>query len=191
MERVFVRSWRALALRGAVSLAFGVVALAWPAVTLSGLVIFFGAYALIDGFIALGAAARPDVTSPRIPVLVLEAMFGIGIGMAALLWTGMTAIILIWLVGLWAIVTGVLEVVLAAKLRGKVPGDTMLAIAGLGSLAAGLLMVVWPQTTALVFVVLLGGYALFFGTSMVVLALRLRQVMALPAPRHHSPHALS
>jgi len=191
VERVFVRSWRALALRGAVSLAFGVVALAWPAVTLSGLVIFFGAYALIDGFIALGAAARPDVTSPRIPVLVLEAMFGIGIGMAALLWTGMTAIILIWLVGLWAIVTGVLEVVLAAKLRGKVPGDTMLAIAGLGSLAAGLLMVVWPQTTALVFVVLLGGYALFFGTSMVVLALRLRQVMALPAPRHHSPHALS
>lgn len=191
MERVFVRSWRALALRGAVSLAFGVVALAWPAITLSGLVIFFGAYALLDGFIALGAAARPDVTSPRIPVLVLEAMFGIGIGMAALLWTGMTAIILVWLVGLWAIVTGVLEVMLAAKLRGKVPGDTMLAIAGLGSLAAGLLMVVWPQTTALVFVVLLGGYALFFGTSMVVLALRLRQVMALPTPRHHSPHALS
>jgi uncharacterized membrane protein HdeD (DUF308 family) len=178
VEKVLVRSWRALALRGVVSLAFGVIALVWPGAMLGGVVIFFGAYALLDGFLSLGTATRPGVAT-GIHWLVIEALLSIGVGVAALLWTSMTTIVLVLLVGFWAFATGVIEIILARRLWGKIPGDSLLAVAGAGSLLAGSLMILWPHTSALVLVVLLGGYSVFFGTTMIALALRLRRVTAV------------
>jgi uncharacterized membrane protein HdeD (DUF308 family) len=176
VEKVFARSWRTLGLRGVVSLVFGVIALVRPSFMLTGLVLFFGVYAFLDGLMSLGTALRHGVKT-RIHLLVLEAVIGLGAGIAALIWTNMTTVVLVMVVGFWAIATGVLEAILAQRLWGKIPGDSLLALAGLGSIVAGVLMTVWPRATALVLTGLLGGYAVFFGTTLIALALRLRQVM--------------
>jgi uncharacterized membrane protein HdeD (DUF308 family) len=179
VERIFVRSWRALALRGIVSIAFGVGALIGPQIMLTTLVLVFGAYALLDGFLALAAATKPDA-STRVSLLTAEAFFGIGVGMAALLWTQMSMLILAALIGVWTLVTGTLELSLAVRLRGKIPGNALLVLAGATSSVVGVVLVLWPRMSALAIVILVGSYALIEGTTMLALALRLRQEFSLP-----------
>lgn len=183
MEIVFIRSWREIAVRGVVSLLFGVVAVVWPAITLTALVLLFGMYSLADGVLALLAATRRGERA-RAPLLVLEAVVGVGVGLAALLWPSMTTWALVALIGSWAILTGLLEVGIALRLRRVVPGELLLGLAGGLSIAFGILVLFSPQTSAFAIVVLLGGYALFFGTSMVALAFRLRKHAPSIAAHH-------
>jgi uncharacterized membrane protein HdeD (DUF308 family) len=173
VEIVFVRSYRALAVRGVVSVVFGAFALLWPSITLTALVLVFGMYALADGILALMAATRRGERA-RAPLLVFEAFIGIGAGLAAILWTSMTTLVLVMLIGLWAIVTGALEIAISIRLRHVVPGALLLALAGGLSVVFGMLMFLGPDTSPFVLVALLGGYALFFGASLLALAVRLR-----------------
>ncbi len=168
---------------------FGAVAVLWPAITLTALVLLFGIYSLADGVLALALATRRGERT-RAPLLAFEAFIGIGVGLAALLWTSMTTLALVALIGAWAIVTGLLEIATAIRLRRVVPGELLLALAGGLSVMFGLLMLLGPHISAFVIVVLLGCYALFFGASMLALALRLRRRASSPfihvrlRPRH-------
>jgi uncharacterized membrane protein HdeD (DUF308 family) len=174
VEIVVVRSWRALVPRGIIAILFGLVAFLWPSITLSALVLLFGAYALLDGVLALAAG-----THRRAWMLLLEGLLGVGIGLAAFFWTGFTTVVLVDLIALWAIATGLLELVAAVHLRREVPGELMLGMAGCASILLGVLMMAWPRLSAFVIVTLLGFYALFFGSTMLMLALRLRKLADL------------
>jgi uncharacterized membrane protein HdeD (DUF308 family) len=174
VEIVVVRSWRSLVPRGVIAILFGIVAFLWPSITLSALVLLFGAYSLLDGVLALASG-----THRRAWMLLLEGLIGVGVGLAAFLWTGFTTIVLVNLIALWAIATGVLELVAAVHLRREVPGELLLGFAGSASIVLGLLMIAWPRLSAFVIVTLLGFYALFFGSTMLMLALRLRSLTRL------------
>jgi uncharacterized membrane protein HdeD (DUF308 family) len=187
MEIIIVRNWKTLALRGLAGVLFGLVAFLWPSITLVALVLLFGGYAIADGVLAITAAIRPE-PGAQVWILVLEGLFGIGVGLGACVWTGMTAVVLVDFVALWAIVTGILELALAARLRREIPGELLMGIAGATSVLLGIVMLVWPKGSALVIVILLGGYALFFGATMVALAFRLRRWGArFEAPPRHNP----
>ena len=174
MEIFFVRSWKPLALRGLVGLLFGVTAFLWPSITLTGLVLLFGGYALVDGVLAITAAPRQRARE-HVWALVLEGLVGVGIGLAAFLWTGATALVLVRMIALWAILTGALEISLAIQLRREIPGEFLLGLAGGASLLLGVLMLLWPAASAFVIVILLGCYAIVFGASILALAFRLRR----------------
>lgn len=179
MEIVIVRNWSALVFRGVVAILFGLVAFLWPSITLSALVLLFGAYALLDGVLALAAGSHR-----RAWMLLLEGLLGVGIGLAAFLWTGFTTVVLVDLIALWALATGVLELVAAVHLRREVPGELLLGVAGSASILLGVLMIAWPRLSAFVIVTLLGLYALFFGSAMLILALRLRALTRLEDAGH-------
>ena len=185
MELFFVRSWKPLAFRGLVGLLFGTVTFLWPSITLAGLVLLFGAYALVDGALAITAATR-QTTPQHVWTLVIEGLVGVGIGLAAFLWTGATVLILVRLIALWAILTGVLEIALAIRLRREIPGEFLLGLAGGVSLLLGVLMLLWPAANAFVIVILLGCYALFFGASMLALALRMRRLTSQSETFRHA-----
>lgn len=172
---MFVRSWRALGLRGLASVTFGLLALVWPQITLVTVVILFGTYVLVDAVLTLAASARPSGRH-RFSLLSLEAFVGIVVGMAALMWPTMTAVILVVLGGAWAIITGAVEIALGFGLRRHVPHAWLLGLAGGVSVGVGLLMIAWPTITGVVFVSLFGAYALLFGAVMLALALRLRRL---------------
>jgi uncharacterized membrane protein HdeD (DUF308 family) len=177
MLEVLSRYWWAVALRGAFAVLFGLVALIWPGITIIVLVALFGAYCLVDGLIALGTAVfgGPEPMGRR-PWLIFEGIAGVLAGIVTFAWPGITTLALLWLIAFWALVTGIMEIVVAIRLRREIQGEWLLIVGGGLSVLFGLLLVVWPASGAVALVTLIAIYALIFGVALVVLGLRLRRV---------------
>src|ERR1041385_4899262 len=101
------RHWWALALRGLAAIALGILAFAVPGMTLGALVLLFGAYALVDGVLAIVSAVRSG--GAHLWYLLLQGVVGILAGVATFTWPGLTALVLLFIIASWAVVTGLLE----------------------------------------------------------------------------------
>ncbi|WP_046470792.1 HdeD family acid-resistance protein [Allosalinactinospora lopnorensis] len=167
------RHWWVLTVRGAAAIIFGLLAVIWPGITLIALTIVFGVYALADGVLAAVSAIRVR-NGNRLP-LALEAVFGLGFGAVALVWPGVTVIVLIVLIGAWAFVTGIFEIITAVRLREEIEGEWLLILAGALSVFFGLLVWFWPTTAAVAVAWIIGIYAIVFGAVLVMLSLRVRR----------------
>jgi uncharacterized membrane protein HdeD (DUF308 family) len=172
------RNWWALAIRGAAAIIFGLLTFVMPGVTLAVLVLLFGAYAIVDGIFNLIAAFRsPHDERPRW-LLALEGLVSIGAGIVTFAMPGLTALVLVYIIAIWAIVTGVLEIVAAIRLRDVIRNEWWLVASGVLSVIFGLLLVVAPGAGALALVFWIGAYAIIFGALLVGLAFRLRREQA-------------
>lgn len=179
-----VENRRPLMLRGLAGIAFGLMAFFLPFVTLAGLVLMFGAYAFLDGALAIAAAVHPR-RDRRHLFLLLEGIIGIGIGVTSVLWTGATALALVSLVAFWAVVTGLLEIAMAAHAGAGFPGRRYLFAVGIVSLVFGVSVILFPAAGALGIVLLLGAYAMTFGVTLLLLAWDLRRLAKRsPEPMH-------
>ena len=183
--QTLVANWWALALRGLIGVVFGLLAIASPGLTLTALVLLYGAYAFLDGVLALVAAVRAAERHGRWGWLALEGLAGIGAGIVTFAWPGITAIVLLYLIAAWALVTGILEIAAAVRLRSEIKGEWALVLAGVASVVFGVLLFLYPSAGALAVVWLIGAYALLFGLLMLVLAFRLRGHG--PAPARNVP----
>jgi uncharacterized membrane protein HdeD (DUF308 family) len=171
------RYWWAVTLRGALAVVFGVIALIWPDITLHALVLLYGFYALVDGLLALAALViGGNMVRDRRGWLIVEGVAGIGAGVVAFLWPGITALVLLYLIAAWAIATGVLEVVVAIWLRRELRGEWLLALSGIVSVVFGVFLIVRPGEGAIAVVWLIGVFAILFGVALVGLGLRLRRL---------------
>jgi uncharacterized membrane protein HdeD (DUF308 family) len=174
MLLVLRNNWWALALRGVAALIFGLAAILVPDITLLGLVMLFGAYAIVDGIFAIIAAFSTSRESARWWMLPVEGVFGIAAGALAFLLPGITALVLLYLIAFWAIVTGIFEIAAAIRLRKEITGEWMMAVSGAASILFGLLLILFPGVGALAVVMWIGAYALIFGALLLALAIRLR-----------------
>jgi len=174
MTGVLARNWWALALRGLLAVVFGLLAFALPGLTLAALVILFGAYALVDGIFALVAAVRAAEAHERWWLFVLEGIAGIAAGLITFAWPGITALVLLYLIAWWAIITGIFEIAAAIRLRKEITGEFWLALGGAASVIFGLILLFRPGVGALAVIWLIGTYALVFGLLLVMLGFRLR-----------------
>src|SRR5438132_28539 len=129
------RNWWLLALRGLAAVIFGVLAFAWPGATLITLVWLFGAFALVNGILSLAVAVKAPKGYPRFGSLILGGLLGILAGLLAFVMPGITAIGLLILIACWAMVTGILEIVAAIKLRKLINNEWLLVLAGIASFA--------------------------------------------------------
>jgi len=156
------------------AILFGIAAFVWPGITLVALVLLFGAYALVDGIFAViaGVAARRE--QERWWMMILEGVAGIVIGVLTFLYPGITALVLLYFIAAWSIVTGAFEIAAAIRLRREIEGEWLLGLAGFASLLFGVLLVILPGPGALALIWLIGSYALIFGVLMLILAFRLR-----------------
>jgi uncharacterized membrane protein HdeD (DUF308 family) len=192
MRIVLATNWWALVLRGLVGILMGVLTFVWPGVTLAALVIVFGAYALVDGIFVLVAAVRAAKSHERWGALMVSGLAGIGAGVLTMLWPAITALALVYLIAAWAIVTGVLEIMAAVRLRRVIQGEWLLALSGIASLVFGVLMIIAPLPGALVIALWVGAYAFVSGVVLVTLGFKLRSWgrrhiaggTAVPLPAH-------
>jgi uncharacterized membrane protein HdeD (DUF308 family) len=174
MLDVLARNWWALALRGLFAILFGLVAFLFPGITLEVLILLFAAYAAVDGVFAIIAGVRAAERHERWGALVLEGLIGIAAAAVAIAWPALTLIALVYIIAAWAIVSGVVLLAAATRLR-PLHGEWLLAINGIISILLGVMLFVSPIAGAIVLAWWIGAYALFFGVMLIVLAFRLRR----------------
>jgi len=179
------RNWWMLAVRGATAIVFGLLTLLMPGVSLAALILLFGSYALVDGIFNVVAAIRRRSGESPWWALLLEGLVSIGAGIVTFAMPGLTAIVLLYVIAAWAVVTGVLEVVAAVRLRKQITGEWWLGASGALSVIFGVLLMIWPGPGALALVMWIGAYAVVFGGLLVGLAFRIRGLRdaARPAVR--------
>ena len=173
------RYWWLLALRGAAAIIFGILAFVLPQLTVGILVILFGAYVIVDGISSLISGFSHRETNNRWWVTVLEGVVSIAAGIFAFFYPGITAFVLLYVIAAWAILTGVLEIVAAIRLREEMEGEWILGLTGAASLLFGILLFVFPGSGVLAVIWLIAAYSILFGILMVYLSLKLREVNSL------------
>ena len=169
-------NWWVILLRGIVGVVFAVLAFASPGATLLALVFVWGAYAIIDGAFALYLTYLAARQQRRWWPYLLEGLVGIGAGIVAFGWPGITALALLYLIAAWAIVTGIVEIIAAVDLRKQIQNEWLLGLAGVFSIIFGILVAAQPNAGAVAVVWTVGAYALFFGITLIVLAFRVRNM---------------
>jgi uncharacterized membrane protein HdeD (DUF308 family) len=183
-----VRNWWLIALRGVAAVLFGLCTFFAPEISLTALVLLFGAYALVDGVFAIAAALRGRGSNETWWLLILEGIAGIATGIVTALWPGITALALLYVIAIWAVITGGLEIAAAVRLRKVITHEWLLGLAGLASIVFGALLLLFPGPGALAVVFWIGAYALVSGSLLLALGIRLR-LWQRPQARRHAAHA--
>lgn len=170
------QNWWIPVVRGVFAVIFGAIALLAPALALTALVVVFGAYALIDGAMAIYSGYQGRHVHEHWWITVIEGVFGVIAGIAALLLPVFVGLTLLIVIGFWAIATGVMEVVLAFHLRKEIEDEVYLGIAGILSVLFGLFVIIFPLGGVLAIAWLIGLYSILFGGFMIALGLRLHNM---------------
>jgi uncharacterized membrane protein HdeD (DUF308 family) len=168
-----VKNWWLIALRGALALVFGIIAIALPVATILALLILFAAYMLVDSAFSFVAAYRAARSGGRWGLLTVQGLASLVACVIALIWPGITVAAFVLLVGAWTIVTGCLLLAAAVGADNN-HGRLWFGLSGVVSMLYGILMVVAPLLGAIVLTWWLGIFALVFGTLLLVVAFRLR-----------------
>jgi uncharacterized membrane protein HdeD (DUF308 family) len=161
-------------LRGLFAVLFGVLTFVWPGVTLVTLILFYGVYALMDGVLAVVAAIQGRAPAPRW-WLAIVGLAGIAAGVLTLLWPGLTALLLLFLIAGWAIASGITQIVGAIEVRKQIEGEWLLIVGGILSVLFGLFLLARPGAGALAVIFVIGTYAIAYGVLLIWFALRLRR----------------
>jgi len=164
------RNWWLLLIRGILAVLFGFMALAWPALTLVTLVLVYGVYAFVDGLTAIWVGV-----SSRAWGVLLFGIVGVVVGIYTFFYPGVTAIALLYLIAVWALVRGIFEIVTAIQLRKEISYEWALVISGLISIIFGIVLIANPGRGALAMILVIGVFALMFGVMTIVLAFRVRK----------------
>jgi uncharacterized membrane protein HdeD (DUF308 family) len=177
------RNWWAFVLRGVLALVIAVLAFIMPAESLLALTLVFGAFSFADGLFGMVAAIRNIRKGERWGWLLFSGILGCATGVVVVVSPFVATLVLatfLWVsIAFWSVFSGVMEVVSAIRLRKEIKGEIWLILSGLISVALGV-VVTWmlltrPLETFLALGWLLGFYATFFGTMMILLGLRLRR----------------
>lgn len=180
MVSTLSRNWWVIAIRGAFAVLFGIIVFIWPAMSLLGLVFCFAAFAMAEGILALMCLFfKKERQETPWWTLMLEGAVGIGAAVIVFSRPGFGIAVLIFCIGLWAIIRGILEIGAAISIRKIIHGEGWLILAGALSVAFGVLIIVWPAAGALTVAWLIGMYALMYGVFMLGLAFKLK---------HHKDH---
>lgn len=169
------KNWWLVLLRGIASIVFGVLAFAWPGITIISLVLVYGAYALVDGLFSLYAAISGGSNAAPRWWLAVVGVAGVLAGIISFAVPGVVALWLLLLIGAWAIVSGIFEIVGAIRLRKEIDNEWMLILHGVITVLFGVLLMVMPGPGALALVWVIGAYAIAGGIILSVLAFRLKK----------------
>jgi len=160
--------------RGILALAVGIVALAWPGVTVLALVIVFAVYAFIAAGFQAAQAFSSRTAGPVFGHLLL-GLVDLAAGVVALAWPVPTALVLVLVVASWALVTGVVEVVNAFRAGEPAGMRAMLIIAGLASMAFGAVLFARPDMGAITLALIFGFFNVIAGVAGIAQGIELRR----------------
>ncbi len=172
LSEVLAQRWWAVGLRGILGIIFGLICLLTPGIALGAFVIVFAAYMFVDGVFAIISGIRAARSGESWGLLILEGVVDLAAGVIAILWPAITLVALVWIVAIWAIVSGALMLAAAFSLNLDY-GRWWLALGGIASIILGILLIIEPFIGAVVLTLWIGAYAVVFGVLFVVVGLQL------------------
>jgi uncharacterized membrane protein HdeD (DUF308 family) len=179
---LFARSWWTILLRGLLAIVLGALVFTRPFVTWSVVVLAFGFYCLFEGATSLFSAITGWRHRDNRWLLVLEGVVGLAAGIVTLRSPAITTTVLVALIAVWALVTGVLRIVEGMQLRREIPGELLLILGGLASIAFAVLVLLRPFTGAIAIIRVLGAYGVVLGLTEIFLAFEVRHLPRLARP---------
>lgn len=174
MVHALARNWWALLIRGIAAVIFGILAIVWPGAAMVAIGILFGAYAFVDGVFAIVSAVRAAEAHERWWPFLIEGVIGLVIAAVAFYDVGIIITGLFFTIAVWALLTGIMEIVAAIQLRKQLANEAWLILGGILSILFAVLMWWRPIAGAVAVVWIIGIYAIAFGIMMIGLSLRLR-----------------
>lgn len=175
MRNFYSTYWWIFLLRGIFSLMLGLLAIVWPGATFTTLIVFLGAYLFIAGVFAVVGAIAARRTTENWGIFLLSGLAGIILGVLTLYNPFATGAALIFLVGFWAMLAGIFEIIIAIRLRALITGEGWYFAGGLLSILFGILLLSNPEVAAITLTWLFGFYAVISGIMLISLSFRLRR----------------
>ena len=160
--------------RGVLAIIVGIIAIAWPGVTILALVILFAVYAFMDAGIEAARAFSSRTAGPVIGHLLL-GLIDLAAGVIAIVWPGPTALVLVIVVAVWAFVGGFFELFVAFQAGETAGTRALFIIGGLVSIAFGIVLAARPGVGAVTLALLFGLYSMIFGVSQITMGIQARQ----------------
>jgi len=177
-------NWWLMFLRGLAAIAFGILAWTWPGMTLMVLLMFYAAYALVEGVSALFLGFAGKKNHKIWWQMIVIGLLGIASAVITFLWPKLTAVVLLLCIATWAILNGMFEISAAIRLRKEIRGEWLLILSGIFAIIFGFLLLMRPAAGIFAMIWLLGVFAVASGIVQIALSLKLRSM------KHHPPGEL-
>ncbi len=174
--------WQDMLLRGLVAIAFGLLAIFMPGITVAAFILLFGAFAIADGLLLVLQSVTTRRHEAHWWVRLLQGLLSIAIGIAVFVWPGLTLLVLLYIIAFYAIAGGLLQILAAIDLRKAIKGELLLLVSGILAVAIGVLLIMRPGIGLIALVQTLGIFAIAYGIMIAVLALRLRSLVHKATP---------
>jgi uncharacterized membrane protein HdeD (DUF308 family) len=174
IENSLSRMSRGLIVRGVLAVAFGIAMVVWPGIGFGTLVVLVGAYAFVDGLVSLGTAFTRAAEGHR-GWLVFQGLAGVAVGVITLLYTDITALALLFVVGGWAIVLGITQLVVAFRVPMERSTRILVGLYGVLAIAFGTLMFVQPVGGAVALIALIAAFAIVTGSTLIAVGIEVRR----------------
>ncbi len=172
MLAALAENWWAFVLRGIFAILFGIGALTFPGLTVLVIIVLFGFYCFVDGFTSLAMAFEADSKG----WYVIGGLVSLAAGLITFMRPGATAIALLFVIGIWALIRGVIDIVTAVQIRKVVEGEWMLALSGVVSARFGLYVIARPGQGALAIIWIIAFFALILGFLLLGVGFKLRRL---------------
>ena len=173
------RHWWVPVIRGIAAIVFGIIAFVYPGLTIATLVLFFGAWILIDGIFRIVGAIGHRASDPDWGWQLVIGLLGIVVGLLTFHAPQITALALIIYIAAWALMIGASEIALAVKMRREIKGEWFLILMGLASIVFAVLLLWNPIAGAAAVIWLIAWYAVVLGILSIFFGFRLRSLRTL------------
>jgi len=177
MLTMLSKNWWIVALRGVLSIVFGILLIVAPPLVITTMVLFFGAYALVDGIASLMMSIQHrNQERWWLPAVlgILGIIAGILVFAYPVFATISAVFFVLYIVAFWAILGGIFEIMQAIELRKEIEGEFWLGLSGLLSVLFGVFLIFAPGAGILALLTIIAAYAIVYGVMLIVLAFRLR-----------------
>ncbi|SCB89449.1 MULTISPECIES: HdeD family acid-resistance protein [Snodgrassella] len=171
-------NWWMVLIRGGAALIFGLLTWFYPFISILIMVMFFGVYVLIDGVLGVVIAINGRRTHQDWWLMLIWGMVSILAGIMTFFVPGITWLVLITFIAIWSLVSGILQIIAAIRLRKSIRGEGWMIVAGMLSVLVGIILFVNPVQGGIALTWVIGVYAALFGVMNIALAFRLRRFAA-------------
>lgn len=165
--------WWSLLLRGIFIIILGVVAFIWPVLTIGVLILFFGAFALVDGIFAVVISLIKHKTIPLWGLMLAGGIVGIVVGILVLMEPLIAGLVMIYLIAAWLVITGIIRIVTAIVARKEAAFGWTLAL-GIVSVCFGVAIFLIPLAIVLATLWIIAAFAIIIGIFLIVASVQAR-----------------